>query len=156
MPLPTLMSVLPVIAISAVTLHGAMDCSTGWKYDAAKKTVLTAAADKIPMTLAPTATGAEVIDFSITAASAAKSGGSSIAVVVDKATATFTRCDLLAQDAMAGDPGTNGGAQLAQAEGGKQGGDAGPNGVGATAGGNGGQNNVCTLKGGNERWTFTG
>ena len=70
---------------SGVTLYGALDCSNDWTYDAQKQTVLTAGAGAIPLTLASTATGADVFDFAVTAADNTAPGGSSIAVVVDKA-----------------------------------------------------------------------
>jgi len=138
-----------VVVQDAVTLYGALDCD-GWAYDATKKTVLTASAGAIPLTLKSTAVGAEVFDFSITAAdNTTTPGGSSIAVVVDQATATFTRCSMVAGRASDGTPGASGGVQAAQADGGKVGGAAGLTGAGSITGGNGGQNNVCSVAGGN-------
>jgi hypothetical protein len=85
-----------VTVSAAVTIYGALDCSKGWAYDAMTKTQLTAAADAVPLTLASSANGAEVLDFAITAADAMMAGGSSIAVLANQATATLTRCDLVA------------------------------------------------------------
>jgi hypothetical protein len=130
----------------AVTLYGALDCSKGWAYDASKKTVLTAAKDAIPLTLASAATGAEVVDFKVIAADAMVSGGSSIAVVADHATAMLTRCDLLAGNAKDGDPGVSGGTPAAQADPGLNGKDAGM--LGSSLGGAGGDNMTCNLLGG--------
>lgn len=130
-----------------VTLYGALDCDNGWTYDAMKKTVLTAAPDAIPLVLASTATGAEVFDFAISSQAATKSGGSSIAVLVDHATATFTRCDLVAGDAVGGAAGASGGEQANQADPGVKGDDAGTS--GPLGGGAGASNAMCSLKGGN-------
>jgi hypothetical protein len=135
---------------AATTLYGALDCAKGWAYDATKQTVLTAAAGAIPLTLTSTVVGAEVLDFKIVAADNTKTpGGSSIAVVVDQASATLTRCDLVAGAASDGSAGMSGGAQAMAANGGMMGGNAGPNGMGGTAGGDGGSNTVCGLQGGN-------
>ena len=87
-----------------MTLFGALDCGT-WAYDAAKKTQLTAPADMVPLTLSSSASGTEVEDFAITAADATKDGGSSIAVIADDVTASFTRTDITAgngKDGLAG------------------------------------------------------
>ena len=78
-----------------VTLFGALDCGT-WGYDAANKTQLTALSDMVPLTLASTAGGSAVEDFSIMAADATAVAGSSIAVLDDGATASFTRTDITA------------------------------------------------------------
>jgi hypothetical protein len=86
----------PVALYKAVTLFGGLDCSKGWAYDAAKKTQLTAGADEIPLTLARSALGSEVRDFSITAQAATAPGGSSIAVLDDGADLALTRCDIAA------------------------------------------------------------
>jgi hypothetical protein len=133
---------------SGVTLYGALDCSKGWTYDASKRTVLTSSADAIPLTLASTAMGVEMFDFAITAADATAMGGSSIAAVVDHATATFTRCSFVAGTAMNGDVGMSGGAQAMPADGGTVGGNAAPNGMGSIMGGDGGNNMTCSLLGG--------
>jgi hypothetical protein len=105
-----------------VTLWGALDCNDNWKWHSDNpKAVLMppdAMPDSIPLTVQHdpnyrTGSGiAAVVDFIITADSATVPGGSSIAVAVDTATATFTRCDLSAGDAMAGDAGLSGGAQM--------------------------------------------
>jgi hypothetical protein len=135
-----------VTVTSGTTLHGALDCANGWVYDPQKKTVLTAAAGDVPLTLTSTVVGAEVLDFKIAAADATAVGGSSIAVVADHATATFTRCDLVAGNASDGGPGVSGGAQAMPADPGLNGKDAGT--MGALTGGSGGANVVCSLQGG--------
>ena len=87
---------------AGVTLFGAVDCTNGWIYAASKKTQLTADADAIPLTLTSAASSAEVFDFAIVAADAMKDGGSSIAVVVDQAAVSFTRCEITAGSGKAG------------------------------------------------------
>jgi hypothetical protein len=129
-----------------VELYGGLDCKS-WAYvGATKKTTLTAAADLIPLTLGNAVGAMTVEDFAVTAASAKAPGGSSIAVLASAATAKLTRCDLVAGDGAAGDPGVDGGAQDAQAEGGTKGDDAGAS--GPLAGGIGGKNLVCGLQAG--------
>ncbi len=137
------------VTVSAkVELYGALDCAKGWVYDASTKTRLTAATGKAPLTLTGMPTVAEVLDFSITAADASTTTGeSSVAVVVDQATVTFTRCDLVAQGAGGGTAGMSGGMQAAQANGGMAGDAAGV--TGTLGGGSGGANAMCSLQGGN-------
>ncbi|MFO0761136.1 MAG: hypothetical protein U0359_31955 [Byssovorax sp.] len=75
-----------VVTISSgVVLYGALDCTKEWVYQADKKTGLTADPDAVPVTLASTAGGTMIHDFSITAADAMVDGGSSIALVDDQA-----------------------------------------------------------------------
>jgi hypothetical protein len=93
-----------IVLDKETTIFGALDC-VSWAHDAAKKTALTAASDAVPVTIAITASGAEVVDFAITAADAMLNGGSSIAVVVNGATASFARTDITAgkgKDGLAG------------------------------------------------------
>lgn len=131
---------------AGTTLHGALDCANGWAYDPQKKTVVTAAAGAIPLTLTSTVVSAQVLDLKVVAADATAAGGSSIAVLADHATATFTRCDLVAGNAIDGSAGMSGGAQAMQAAGGQKGDDAGL--AGTSNGGPGGTNVICNLPGG--------
>lgn len=108
----------PVVVSSAVELYGAIDCLKSWAYDPSKKTTLTAAEDKIPLTLGNATGSATVEDFAISAAAAKAPGGSSIAVLVNGSTASLTRCDLSSGEGMAGKDGEPGD----------------PNGMGAAAG----------------------
>jgi hypothetical protein len=128
-----------------VSLFGGLDCGT-WSYDAAKPTKLTAGVDQIPLVLESAAGGSDVEDFEITAKDASKHGGSSIAVLVDGAAASFERTTMTAGAAKDGVAGVNGGPQEAQAESGKKGDDAGTS--GSQNGGDGGSNAVCSLSGG--------
>ena len=84
-----------------VTLYGALDCvhqKTPWGYDASKKTSLAPSADAIALVISKDTTSVGVFDFAITSANAEQAGGSSIAVLVAQATASFTRCELTAGD----------------------------------------------------------
>jgi hypothetical protein len=135
-----------VMLTSDVVLHGALDCTNFlWKYEEANRTMLTAPADTIPLTLMPSATGAAINDFWITAPDAKQAGGSSIAVVVGGGTASFERCDLSAGNAMGGSDGAFTSAQAMDADSGKVGADA-----GATGDGGAGATNIyCGRMGGN-------
>lgn len=129
-------------------IYGGFDCLKGWSWAADAKSKLNGPADGVALTLASGADGATVENFAITGANAAKTGSSSIAVVVDQATAKLTRCNLVAGDAKDGEAGANGGDPVMQAEGGQAGGAAGPMGAGDIAGGVGGNNMTCGLLGG--------
>lgn len=129
-----------------VTLWGALDCVHYWYWDPANaKTVLTppdAMPDSIPLTVKNDPndqSSAAVVDFVITAVPATVPGGSSIAVLVDTATATFTRCDLSAGDAMAGADGASGGAAIGATPG-MNGGNGADAGAGSAIGGASGTN----------------
>jgi hypothetical protein len=88
-----------------LTLYGALDCANGWAYDPSKRTVLTAAPDVVPLVLGDGAV-AVIADVKVEAASAQKSGGSSIAVIADDgATLDLTRCEVLAGDGKEGQDG---------------------------------------------------
>jgi hypothetical protein len=132
---------------SGVTMYGGLDCHKGWVYVGGKtKSVLKGEADKPALVIGKEADGAAVEDFSVQAADAVVSGGSSIGVVVDQATVMFSRCAVFAGDAKGGDDGVSGGAQEAPGEGGKKGEDAGL--MGTSKGGIGGINAICSLLGG--------
>jgi hypothetical protein len=109
-----------VTLASGSAIYGGLDCSEGWAYvGATTKSALTGDADKSALTLASTAKGAEVADFTITASNATAPGGSSIAVLADQVTASLSRCDLVAGDGAAGADGAD--ALSAQAEAGADG-----------------------------------
>jgi hypothetical protein len=100
---------------SSVELYGGLDCKS-WAYvGAKKKTTLTAAADAVPLMLTSTAIAVQVEDFAIEAVNAAKAGGSSIAILVDQATASLTRCDLVAGAGKDGADGADAPSTAAQA-----------------------------------------
>jgi hypothetical protein len=116
-----------VTIAAKVDIYGGLDCKS-WAYvGPAGKTTLTAAADAVPLTVASTAGGTEIVDVAVVAANAMKDGGSSIAVVVDQAGVTFTRCDLTAGDGVKGkdgDPGDSNGMSAAAGVPGNNGADA--------------------------------
>ena len=88
-----------------LTLYGALDCANGWAYDSSKRTVLTAAADVVPLVVGAGAV-AVIADVKVEAGSAQKTGGSSIAVIADDgATLELTRCELVAGDGKDGQDG---------------------------------------------------
>jgi hypothetical protein len=131
----------PVVLSDGVTLWGGLNCDNlTWNYEDGSKTALTALAGAIPLTVSGTV-DVTVHDFAITADAATALGGSSIAVVVDGATATFTRCDLSAGDAKDGAAGVHGGVPAPQAGSGKKGDDAGAKNA---SGGSGGTNTCDT------------
>jgi hypothetical protein len=136
-----------LVVPAGTVIYGGVDC-TSWKYVGdQKQTQLNGDDGKIALTLQMGASATELFDMYVMAGAASGPGASSIAAVVDKATATFTRCTLVAQDAGEGDPGVSGGDQAAQATGGTKGDDAGLS--GALGGGAGGPNPACSLQGGN-------
>ncbi len=95
-----------VVTVAAdVTLYGALDCAsdkTPWGYVASKKTSLAPSADAIALVISKDTTTVEVFDFAIRSANAEQAGGSSIAVLVAQAAASFTRCDVTAGDGKQG------------------------------------------------------
>jgi hypothetical protein len=85
-----------------VALFGGLDCKKSWGYTGDVKSTLTADADAVPLTLSAAAKSVSLFDFTVQAADAVISGGSSIAVIADQVTAAFTRCDLIAGNGVAG------------------------------------------------------
>jgi hypothetical protein len=92
-----------------IEMYGGLDCAKGWAYaGATAKTMLTAAADAIPLVMKSSASGARVEDFAIHAVDAVKEGGSSIAVLADGAMAELVRCELVAGSGAKGADGADG------------------------------------------------
>ncbi len=91
---------------AATTLYGGLDCAAGWTYTDQTKTALTAAADTIVLTLTSGAGTTSIYDLAVTAADATSAGASSIAALVDGATASFERCELTAGKPAAGAEGS--------------------------------------------------
>lgn len=81
---------------SEVAIYGGLDCKKAWAYDGTTKSKLTALPDDIPLTLTQAATSVQLFDFTVQAADPMLDGGSSIAVLANQVTASFTRCDLSA------------------------------------------------------------
>jgi hypothetical protein len=98
----------PVELPAGFGVYGGLDCSSmprSWRHlGDTTKTSITAAADRIPVTLAKGA-GTTLADLHIVAKAAAKPGGSSIAVMAEGVTATITRCVLEAGEGKVGAPG---------------------------------------------------
>jgi hypothetical protein len=91
-----------VTLAGATGLFGGLDCLKDWSYVEGTKAKLTADAGAVPLTLSNTAPSVVVADFEVRAADAVADGGSSIAVVTDAITASFTRCDLIAGNGVKG------------------------------------------------------
>ncbi len=92
-----------LVVTEGVTIYGGLDCTKGWAYvGETKKSLLNGPADQIALVVMSEATTVEVVDFTITAASATTPGGSSIAAVVDHVALDLTRCDLVAGDGAEG------------------------------------------------------
>jgi hypothetical protein len=93
------------VTISAgVELFGGFACAKDWTWSQAAKSMLNGPADQIALTLASGADEAKVENFAVVAASAsaAKKGGSSIAVAVADVAAELVRCDVTARDGVDG------------------------------------------------------
>jgi hypothetical protein len=88
--------------MSEVAIYGGLDCKKAWVYDETTKSMLTALPDETPLTLTQAATSVRLFDFTVQAADAMLDGGSSIAVIANQVTASFTRCDLIAGNGMTG------------------------------------------------------
>src|SRR5262245_17126186 len=82
------------IAKDNIALYGGYDCSSNWAFGPDTRSVLNGPPDQIAMTVSGSAI--KVQNFTIQAGDAAKAGGSSIAVLVNAANPSFTRCDLQA------------------------------------------------------------
>jgi hypothetical protein len=85
-----------LVVDGAVEIYGGLDCGGAWSYRGAEKTTLTAGPGEIPLRIRSGATGSRVEDFAIMAADATAPGGSSIAVIVEKASVELARCKLTA------------------------------------------------------------
>ncbi|MCC6555839.1 MAG: PGRS family protein [Polyangiaceae bacterium] len=86
-----------------VTLFGGLDCANGWAWvGETTKTTVRGPADAIAMKLLGGEGVTRIEDVAVRAADATVAGGSSIAVLVDGATAELARCELTAGDGSAG------------------------------------------------------
>jgi hypothetical protein len=101
-------------------LYGGLDCSTNWGYDAAQRTLLSAPADAITLSVLGK-TRIEVYDVDISAENAMKQGGSAIAILADgEADVSLSRSNVFAGD---GAPGPSGEAHSGRAVEGMPGGE---------------------------------
>jgi hypothetical protein len=88
-------------------LYGGLDCAADWAWvGTTTKTSLSGPADTIPLRLGSGASGARVLDFDVRAADAVVAGGSSIAVLVEGASAELLRCSVTAGNGAAGADGS--------------------------------------------------
>jgi hypothetical protein len=115
-----------VTVANGSSIYGGLDCVKAWTYvGATTKSALLGDADKPALTIAKAGGAAEVADFAMQAPNATAAGSSSMAVLVDQATARLTRCDLLAGDGAPGADGEDAPSMPAQAgKAGSKGGDA--------------------------------
>jgi hypothetical protein len=90
------------------SFYGGLDCGMGWRFvGSAKKTSLVGEADAPALTIAKAAGGSEVADVDVLSPPAKMPGSSSIAVLVDEATVTLSRCSLAAGNGADGAAGEN-------------------------------------------------
>ena len=94
-----------------ISILGGFDCADGWRYvGASRKTELTAGAGVIPLKVSGGSGTSRLEDLHVRAAAADVDGGSSIAVVVDRATVAIRWSTLEAGRAKAGAQGSPHGA----------------------------------------------
>ncbi|MFO0761245.1 MAG: hypothetical protein U0359_32500 [Byssovorax sp.] len=103
------------------SLIGGLDCDKGWNYSMSLRTTLTGPADQIALRLESGPGETFVSSMIVKAPAATAPGGSSIAVLAGKVTASFFSCDFIAGDAMDGAPGEGGGVELGPAASGADG-----------------------------------
>lgn len=94
-----------VTIAAPVEVYGGFECAKGWAWKAEGRSALKGPADAVALTLTKQGEGAKVHGFEITAPSATKKGGSSIAVAVDDIAAALISCEVTAGDGMAGEDG---------------------------------------------------
>lgn len=95
------------VAVAApVEVYGNFDCTSGWAFKTATRSLITGAAQKVSLTLTDMADGALIEGFKITSQSATgMKGDSSVAVAVAAIDATLTECDVEAGNGADGSPG---------------------------------------------------
>ncbi|WP_437600358.1 hypothetical protein [Sorangium sp. So ce590] len=89
-----------------VEVIGGFDCAAEWTWSAEARSAIVGPAGQIALTLSEGASGAKVRSFAVRAASAVKSGGSSIGVAVADIEAELAQVDVTAGDGMDGENGT--------------------------------------------------
>ena len=94
---------------AGVTIFGGLDCANGWMWiGETTKTTVAGPADAIAVKLLGGEGTTRLEDVAVRAADATVAGGSSIAVLVDGATAELARCELTAGNGAAGEAGASG------------------------------------------------
>jgi hypothetical protein len=87
-------------------LYGGLDCTQGWIYGGdTARTMIAPGAEQIPLKLSSGSSLTRIENVHGRSADAMQPGGSSIAAIVDGATAELTRCDLMAGAGAAGENG---------------------------------------------------
>ncbi|XXT20831.1 PGRS family protein [Sorangium sp. So ce429] len=111
---------------AGVSVFGGLDCANGWGWiGETAKTVVAPEVEGIALKVIGGEGTARIEDMSARAADARAAGGSSIAVLVDGATAEFARCELIAENGADGAEGENAPSEVpAQASPGNAGTDA--------------------------------
>lgn len=94
-----------VTLLGGVHLYGGLDCASDWRHGSGKTTVAPTTAGVVPLTLAQSMTMGAVSrleDVIAMAPATSAPGGSSIAVIADRASARIARSELVAGNAAAG------------------------------------------------------
>lgn len=92
-----------VVLDGGVSIYGGLDCKNAWSYSGKKATI--APGSGVPVTVHPGDGSSALEDLHIESASAQDHDTSSIAAIVDGATVSFARCELVAGN---GGPGADG------------------------------------------------
>jgi hypothetical protein len=146
-----------VVVPAGITLKGGLDCTNQWEdIGELAKTSITSAPDVTPLLLLGGEGVTRLEGVRVIATGAALPGGSSIAVIVDGATAEISRCDFTAGNGMAGEKGMTPADWVGPSDPtdpaikGKNGIDACMGGPTGSAGGGGTTNDICNVSiGGN-------
>ncbi|WP_437600637.1 PGRS family protein [Sorangium sp. So ce590] len=110
---------------AGVSIFGGLDCANGWEWiGEEKKTIVAPADEAIALKVMRGVGTVRIEDVSVRAADAQAAGDSSIAVLVDGATAELARCELIAGNGADGAEGTDAPGEVpAQASAGNPGAD---------------------------------
>lgn len=87
---------------NGTSLFGGLACDAGWVRDPVERTRLTSPPDTVPLFLQNGTKATRIEDFRVTAPNAVVEGGSSIAVIANVTTASFTSCEIVANAGMRG------------------------------------------------------
>jgi hypothetical protein len=95
-----------IVLSGGTELYGGLDCTMNWSYSGdVARTTIAPLADQIPLTLSSGSDTTRIENIAAQGADATISGGSSIAAIIDGATAAITRCDFMAGAGAKGDDG---------------------------------------------------
>lgn len=87
---------------NGTSLFGGLACDAGWVRDPVERTRLTSPKDTVPLFLENGTKATRIEDFRISAPNAEIAGGSSIAVIANVATTSFTSCEIIANEGKLG------------------------------------------------------